>query len=110
MDAEHHDLQMKMNRSGFFGERRVDGWQYENELGELAWHVRTWPNSGDPIDDYWFKDGEFYEVTKLDIWRNMTPENRIEIGRRIMGMDAEKRDAMLSAIAEWEKPAEVEAK
>jgi hypothetical protein len=106
MPEEGHTLELKLQRSGWFHGRRVDGWQYGNERGELAWHVRTWPNSGDPIDDYWVEGGEFYEVTGLHIAMNMLPMNRIETGRRIIEMDVEKKDAILNAIVEWEKAVE----
>jgi hypothetical protein len=109
MAGERHNLQLKLQRSGWFNEHRVDGWQFEDERGKLAWHIRTWPNSGDPIDDYWVEGSVFYEVVRLDLAMNMIPMNQIETGGRITGMDASKRDAVLNAIAEWEKPLEVQA-
>jgi hypothetical protein len=109
MAEEQHALQLKLQRSGWFGERRVDGWQFEDERGGVAWHIRTWPNSGDPIDDYWVERSEFYEVVRLDLAINAIPMNRIETGRKITEMDVLKRGAVLNAIAEWEKPVEIEA-
>jgi hypothetical protein len=106
---ELHDLQLKLRRSGWFDARRVDGWQYQGERGELAWHIRTWPESGDPIEDYWVEDGEFYEVVELHLDMNDLPMNRIETGRRITGIDTAKRIGILNAIAEWEKPLDPEA-
>jgi hypothetical protein len=109
MTAERHDLQWILQRSGWFDERRVDGWQYGNQRGKLSWHIRTWPNSGEPIESYWVEGSEFFEVTRLDLAMNAIPMNRIETGRRIVEMDAGKRDAILKAIAEWEKPPNVDA-
>jgi hypothetical protein len=101
MSREPIDLELKMSRSVVLPERRIDGWQYENERGKIAWHVRTWPH-GDPIEDYWVEGGEFYEVVGLHYAVNMLPLNRIETGRRITGMDAAKREAILNAISGWE--------
>lgn len=109
MGNEHHALQLKLNRSGFFADRRVDGRQYENEQGTLAWHIMTWPNVGHPIDGYWVERGEFYEVTRLNIPMNAIPSIRIEVGRRIVEMDTDKKDAIIKAINEWEKAAVAES-
>lgn len=107
MAEEPHDLQLKLQRSGWFDARRVDGWQYEDGRGDLAWHIRTWPESGDPIEDYWVEGGEFYEVVEIHL-ANDIPK-RIETGRRITGIDATKRIGILNVIAEWEKPFETKA-
>jgi hypothetical protein len=76
MNSDKHDLQLKLRRSGEFNERRVDGWQYENEQGELTWHITTWSISGDPIEDYWFTGGEFYEIVGKHFAVNIQPLNQ----------------------------------
>lgn len=106
MAEEPHDLQLKLQRSGWFDARRVDGWQYEDKRGGLAWHIRTWPESGDPVEDYWVEGDEFYEVVAIHLPMNGLVRNRIETGRRITGIDPAKRSGILNAIAEWEKPFE----
>lgn len=109
MAEEHHQLEVRLRRSGIFDGRTINGFQYEDELGELAWHISTWPISGDPIEDYWVTGGEFYEIVGLHFAVNMLPLNRIEVGRLITGIDPVKRDTILNAIADWEKPTEAEA-
>jgi hypothetical protein len=102
MSGEIIDLKLRMNRSAVLPERRIDGWQYENERGHIAWHVRTWPHT-DPIEEYWVEGNEFYEIVGLHYAVNMLPLNRIETGRRIIGMDETKRTTILNTIAQWEK-------
>lgn len=108
MESEQHSLTKKMDRKGVFDGRNVQGFQYQNERMVLAWHINTWPNSGDPIEDYWVENGEFYEIVGRHFAVNMLPINRIETGRRIIEMEPAKRDSILNAIAEWEKPIEDE--
>lgn len=108
MTEELRNFQPKLRRSGLFGERRIDGWQYEDDRGQLAWRVRTWENSGGPIDHYWIEGGNFFEVTHEGGPLNTIPTIRFETGPRIIGMDAAKRDAILNAIAKWEKLVESE--
>ena len=79
------------------------GNQTEDERGARAWHITTWKDGHDPVNDYWVEDGKFYEVTALHIAVNMGPLNRIETGRLITGMDVEKKKTVLDAIAKWEQ-------
>ncbi len=109
MADEQHGLRLKLQRSAWFDGRRVDGSQFEDDRGDLAWHIRTWPDSGEPIEDYWVEGGEFYEVVELHSDMDNLAMNRIETGRRITGIDPAKRTGILNAIAEWEKFAETEA-
>jgi autonomous glycyl radical cofactor GrcA len=108
MVGELHNLRLKLQRSGWLDGRRVDGWLFEDERGNLGWHIRTWPNGGDPVDDYWVEGSEFYEVLRLDLAMKATPTNRIETGRRIIEMDVAKRDTILIAIGEWKKSVDEE--
>jgi hypothetical protein len=109
MADEQRGLRLKLQRSGWFDGRRVDGSQFEDERGDLAWHIKTWPDSGDPIEDYWVEGGEFYEVVELQSAMDDLALNRIETGRRITGIDPAKRTGILNAIAAWEKSTETEA-
>src|ERR1035441_1148085 len=42
MADEQRGLRLKLQRSGWFDGRRVDGSQFEDERGDLAWHIKTW--------------------------------------------------------------------
>lgn len=108
MPKELRDFQRKLQRSGFLGERRVDGWQYEDESGQLAWHVRIWPNCEDPINGYWIEGCDFFEIKRSGGPLNTIPTIRFEVGPKIIEMDAVKRGAILDAIAKWEKLVESE--
>jgi hypothetical protein len=112
-----YDLQLKLQRSGWFDARRVDGWQYEDERGQLAWHIRTWLEGGDRVEDdreadngvedYWVEGGEFYEVVEIHLVNELP--KRIETGRKVTGIDAAKRSGILKTIAEWARPIETKA-
>jgi hypothetical protein len=99
------NFQLRLERNGLFDGWRIVGRQFEDGRGVLAWRIDTVPRSNDPSDDCWVEDGEFYEIIGRQL---ATPTARIETGDTITGMDAAKRNAILKAIAEWEKPVDVE--
>lgn len=103
MSEERHQLRVVLQRRGVFDGRIVLGIQMADERGRLAWHITTWTNGHDPVEDYWVEGGNFYEVTGVHIAVDIGPRNRIETGRLITGMDAEKNTTILDAIAKWER-------
>jgi hypothetical protein len=97
---------LKLERHGIFDGWRIVGRQFEDEIGQLAWRIDTMPRNEDSSDDCWVEGREFYEIVGRQL---ATPTTRIVTGGTITEMDAAKRDAILKAIAEWEKQVEVEA-
>ena len=95
-----HSLELKLERLSDSDGRKVRGWQYVNELGYIGWHIRTWPTDGEPIDNYWVEDREISEIISINA-------PIVEIGRLIDEMDDAKKNAILSAVARWEKAKEV---
>ena len=103
MAEEHHSLELVMRRAGIFDGRTIHARQFRDDQGKLVWHVTTWPEEGDPIDDYWVEGDEFREIVRLDMYINLTPNSRVEIGRLIVEMNEQKRKSILGALAKWQE-------
>lgn len=86
----------KMRRAGVFGTYTVTGFQYENELGEVGWHITAWPAQG-PIHDYWVSGAEFYSM-RIHFFYKFTNRTLIEIFEAITGLSSEERATVLQAI------------
>ncbi len=88
---ERHSIKpVKKECHGAFGKYVVMGIQYQNELGELGWHIRSASTVTHP---YWVQNGQFNRVTfrerAVDIHEQASPTS-------------EERAAVLAAIAKWE--------
>jgi hypothetical protein len=87
---------------GVFGNYTVNGFLYEDQTGELGWHITAWSQHG-PIHDYWVSGTTFYSMS-IHYFYKMTNRTLIEIFDPIPNLDKEEREAVMEAIKEWEKP------
>ena len=87
-------------RTGVFGKYSVQGFQFESASGELAWQVSEWGDYG-PVKSYWVANRRFYGVI---IHFNGAGDNRIETFPEIRDLPGDEKEAVLAAIATWEKP------
>jgi hypothetical protein len=94
----------KRNHTGVFDAYTVMGIQYRSADGEMGWHISSWMESGyDGVHDFWVSGRTFYSVS-IHIFYKGTPHTLIEMFGPIQtGIDQAERDAVLKAIAEWEK-------
>jgi hypothetical protein len=98
----------KPRRGGAFDDYSVQGLQYENTNGEIAWHISAWGDRN-PVSHYWVACRKFYAVS-IHFSCNVGTDDRVGISSEIENVPAAEKNAILKAIAEWEKPIEVETK
>jgi hypothetical protein len=90
-------------KSGTFGEFKVHGVQYERN-GELAWCIDT----SFPDHMYWVVRGEIHGRSLQLL---CDPPNEVQNGiSGVIEIDGDEKEAVLKAIAQWEKALEAEAK
>jgi hypothetical protein len=108
MSTKMTNCEKTLSRKGYFGRRLVHrrtiapyaihGIKYPSED---AWHIIVSEHSKDPCD-YWVSRGSCFPMSLLYM-RN----NRIIIQRTnqpVVDMNPEEREAVMTAIAEWEGP------
>jgi hypothetical protein len=93
------------NRKGEFGDYTVVGFKYQDACGQTGWPVTSWQTGFDPVHDFWVSGRNFHPVS-LHFFYKGTAVNFIEIYDPPIatGIDQAEREAVLKAIAEWEKP------
>jgi hypothetical protein len=90
-------------KNGTFGEFTVYGVQYERN-GELAWCIDT----SFPDHMYWVVRGEIHGRSLQLL---CDPPNETQNGiSGVIEIAEDEKEAVLKAIAEWDKPTEVETK
>jgi hypothetical protein len=104
-DVERFEPTGRGPKQGVFGDRLVHGMQFQIQGGGIAWHISTWPKEGSTIDDYWFRNSEFFEIVRADYAVNLRAENHFLIGQRVTGIESGKEKSMRDAMAEWERDA-----
>ncbi len=92
------NLTRLQHQSGTFGAYKVSGHQFRDQRGEVGWHITAYPG-GNPVNDYWVADGVFYGL-RIDLGAN---RSLIEVFDEIQDIDPGEREAILSALAEWDK-------
>jgi hypothetical protein len=93
------------NRKGVFGDYTVLGFKYHNANGQIGWHITAWLSGFDPVHDYWVTGRNFHSVSIHYMYKG-TPYNLIEIYEPPITTEIvqAEQDAVLQAIAQWEKP------
>ncbi len=102
MGEGSQNLEKLSFKKGVFDERAVNGFQYREETGRIAWHITTWPKNGHSKDDYWMRGDEFFEVVGLHLAVPPHGGTLIQTGRPIEGIEEGKKNAILEAIRTWE--------
>jgi len=92
----------QISRTGTFSGYSVQAIKYRSERGDVGWHTTSWPLR-DPIHSFWIENGAFHSV-RIYFSAYSTGRTIIEIFGIIENIDTEERNAVLEAIAEWEKP------
>jgi hypothetical protein len=88
-------LELKREGLGEFNDRKVRGWHYMNERGQIGWLIRIWPNDTSvPVDEYWIENRMIREI-------GGTPSH-FKIGHVIDEMEDAKRCVIFDAIAQGE--------
>jgi hypothetical protein len=95
-----------MRRRGVFRDYTVMGFQYEDGLGEIGWHITAWPTTG-AIHDYWVSGDVFYSV-RIHYFYMSTSRTLIEIFGAITDLDPSEKSAVLEAVSDWEKSGDSE--
>ena len=83
---------------GQFGDFTVQGFPYERDDGERAWHISTWGEYR-TVRSYWVSHQKFYGVV---IHFGDLGGNRIEIYGEVEKLPDEEKGAVLDAIKKWE--------
>lgn len=92
------------NQKGLFGKYTVMGFKYRDEQSRLGWHITSWLTGFGPVHDYWVSGKDFHSASFHYFYRG-TPVNLVQIYYPALTTEIEQaeRDAVLEAIASWEK-------
>lgn len=83
---------------GPFDAFTVQGFPYERNDGDRAWHISTW-GEYEPVKSYWVSHEKFYRVM---IHFDGIGGNRIETYGEVEKLDDTEKTAVLKAINQWE--------
>jgi hypothetical protein len=91
------------NRKGIFGDYTVMAFKYRH-ADQIGWHVSSWKTGFDPVHDYWVSGQNFHAVSIHYFYRG-TPETLVQIYEPPIteGIEPTERNAVLEAVAQWEK-------
>src|ERR1035441_2016618 len=105
MQEELTRWETKESHKGVFDGYTVMGFKYQMATGEVGWHITSWLSGFDPVHDFWVSSRKFYSVS-IHIFHKGTPYNLIQIFEPPIttGIEEAERNAVLKAIAAWEKP------
>ena len=99
---EPQNLERLAFKKGVFDERTVNGFKYREADGSVAWHLMTWPRTGSPMDHYWVRNGEFFEIVGHHMLIPPHGNSLIQTGGRVIEIESGKEKAMLDAIQQWD--------
>jgi hypothetical protein len=108
MSEEMKPLKRLSHRMGVFANYQMYGFQYEGENGQRAWHITSWRSNHNPVKNYWVADRQFFAMS-VSIGCDYENHTLLQTFGLVTDMKEEEKQAILNAICEWEKPAEVEA-
>jgi hypothetical protein len=84
---------------GDYGNYHVRGVKYIGPGGEVGWHTTSNPHGNNPFHDFWIANNEIRSFI-LTPFESDSRKN-VVIGEIVENFDAEERQAVLDAIADW---------
>lgn len=96
------ELKRTDHRVGLFDGYQVLGTRYESDANETGWFIIAYKISGIRVQHYWVSNDEFFTVG-LHIFYNNTDRSLIQPLGVAKDIEPAERQAILKAIAEWEK-------
>lgn len=88
-------------RRGTFRRFTIQGTKYRNKHGTTGWHTTIWPESGNPIHDFWVSGGEFHSLS-IHYSYNFTSTHRVEVNKIAGLIDPNEKAAILGALSSWD--------
>ena len=89
--------------SGNYNDYSVDGFKYVSPIGEVAWCTTSWPNLRDIIHNFWVSGDKFYRFG-VHPAQSILTRQPIDIINEAVEVAPQKREAILTAITDWESP------
>ncbi len=104
MTGEYKAVKKVSRHNGIFGDFEMIGFQYEDDLGDRAWHVTAWRLRNNPINDFWVHDKDFYSL-KIQLASGPLAENLFQIVGKFddSAIPADEKQAILQAIESWSR-------
>lgn len=102
-----HDHAKPDEHRAVFGEYVVSGFKSKDASGRRGWHITSRQSSADSAHDYWVSDRDFHAVRDSHFHYQDRRVNLVEIYEPPItkGIEQAEQDAVLKAIARWEKAA-----
>jgi len=93
---------LRRTASRRFGNYEMFGGRFESDNGRSAWLMTAWESGRDPVRTYWIEGGEFF-ATGVRYGINFSNFTFVETFGPAPSVDPELKEAVLRAIAEWQK-------
>jgi hypothetical protein len=100
-----HEHEKADRHRAVFGEYVVTGFEHNDSSGRRGWHINSRQSSAETGHDYWVSGRDFHAVRDSHFHYRDRRVELVEIYEPAItkGIEQAEQDAVLQAIARWEK-------